>query len=592
MATTPKYNEILKIINSPAYHNNPEISIAFLSNITLDTVVNYLRYFSYTSELTANIYQGQYDNVLQEVMNSESPLYKNKPQVIIIALKKELLTEKLTAAFIGLTEKEIEEERKRLLEYFNTILSFIRKNTEAMVLLHNFQVPLYPVMGIMDYQKKYGQINTIRRFNLSLLDMASKYRGVYIIDTDRLGQITGYSEFTDSRYWHLARAPYTRKASEVMALEYMKFIKALKGKSKKCLVLDCDNTLWKGTLGEEGFNKIGIGKTYPGSLYRDFQKSVLEFYKRGIMLAICSKNNSEDVMEVLEEHPDMILRKEHFLCFKINWKDKVQNIKEIAEELNIGYDSIVFIDDSPFEVNMIRKLLPSVTSIEFPSSSSDFGEILASSGLFDNLSFSDEDLKRNEMYKDEMKRREAALSEEFRNLKDYYKYLEMEVFIGNGVDFTIPRISQMTQRTNQFNLTLRRYSESEIKNLYEERSSSVRYLKLKDRFGDMGIVGAAILKYEGRICYIDTFLLSCRAIGRGVEDLLLNDCAVLAGKNNCKELRGIYICAEKNSQVKDFYSKKGFIFLESKKEKAVYTFDPVNNILDVPKYFKSVQIAD
>src|SRR5208283_1351889 len=244
--------------------------------------------------------------------------------------------------------------------YITSVLNEIRKNTNAMILLNNFEIPVFTSLGICDYQDRNGQVNILRKLNDNLLDIIKNYSGSYIVDMDLLKSTIGYLHFNDNRYWHIGKAPLTVEASKLIAKEYMKFIRALKGTGKKCLVLDCDNTLWGGIIGEDGMHKIEIGNTYPGSAYREFQQAILNLYNRGVMLSICSKNNERDVLDVIESHPDMVLRREHFVSINVNWNDKVKNLMEIATELNIGLASLVFIDDSDFEIECIRKMLPEI----------------------------------------------------------------------------------------------------------------------------------------------------------------------------------------------------------------------------------------
>jgi len=586
------YSEIVKSLQT-AYSNSEEyipLKIAFLRNITVEPIlINYLKFFCHCERIKTEIYPGDYDNVLQDVMVKESPLYKYNPDIIIICLKKEMLCNKLIDNFIQLSNQEIEIEVKRLLNYFNTILNSIRQYSNAVILVHNFEMSIYPSFGILDYQNKNRQLNTLRRFNIDLLDIISQYKSTYIVDMDLLQSMTGYKSFIDNRYWHIGRAPYTREASEFITLEYMKFIKALKGKSKKCLVLDCDNTLWGGIIGEDGIDKIQIGNIYPGSAYQEFQQSILNLYNRGIILAICSKNNEHDVLDVFDRNINMVLKKEHFLVMKINWNDKVNNLKEIADELNIGLESIVFADDNIFEINMVRQLLPEVKTIHLSGDPSGYRDILNSLSLFDMLTYSDEDRNRNKMYESELNRKKTLSSIEFNSLYDYYKYLKMDVIIKNADEQTIPRISQLTQKTNQFNLTSRRYSEEEIEDFCKSRNNTVRYAVLKDCFGDSGIVGVAILNYENGICVIDTFLLSCRVIGRGLEYVLLKDIVSMAGKRGCKSITGLYIPTRKNEQVKDFYEKKDFIPLETNSNMSKYVFSLEDKSINVPDYFNSIK---
>jgi len=587
-----KFSEMVKLVESLDDKDGDWIplKIAILRNITVDPIVPYLKFLCYKENLRAIINMGNYDNVMQDVMDPNSALYRHSPDIVLICMKMETLAEKLVTSFSNMSSAEIKEESGRVLSFFDRILSEIRKNSKAPILLHNFETPVYPSFGVLDYQDRSKQINTFRRINSDLLSVIGKYDSVYIVDMDLLQSTIGYLNFIDNRYWHIGKAPYTREACKTIAKEYIKFIRALKGKNKKCLALDCDNTLWGGIIGEDGIEKIKIGRAYPGSAYREFQQAILNLYNRGIMLAICTKNNKGDVLEVLEKHPDMILRKEHFVSMKINWNDKVTNLKEMASELNISLDSLVLIDDSDFEVNLVKKTLPEVWAIKLPEDPSLCRDLLNSSGLFDTLAFSEEDRRRSEMYKAEIRRRKAKTRFQSMSLEDYYKYLEMQVSINSADEFSIPRISQLTQRTNQFNLTTKRYSESEIKELSQSKDADVFSLHLKDRFGESGLVGVAILKYLGKEAFIDTFLLSCRVIGRGIEDLLLKACINAAIKRGCEKVIGLYVPTKKNGLVEGFYKNRHFSCQEKNNNEAKYSFSLKEAYPDFPDYFKSIRI--
>lgn len=562
--------------------------IAFLRNITIDPIIPYFKFLCFQEGLKAYIHMGDYDNVMQDILNPESPLYKHQSEVIVLALRIENLAENFTGCFASLTPGEIKEESGRILNYIEHAIQEMRKNSKAQILLHNFETSVYPSFGILDYQERFKQVNTLREINLKLLDVVNKYENSFVVDIDLLRSIVGYNQFIDNRYLYIGQAPYTRKALKKIAQEYIKFVRALKGKNKKCLVLDCDNTLWGGIVGEDGKDNIKIGKIYPGSAYWEFQRSILNLYNRGIILAICSKNNEQDVLEVLDKHPDMVLRERHFACMKINWKDKVANLREIAQELNIGLDSLVLVDDSEFEANLVKNYLPEVEVIILPTDPATYRDLLNSCGLFDTLTFSEEDRMRSQMYKAEIGRKRFRA--QVTNLKDYYRSLEMEVIIGRADSFSIPRIAQLTQRTNQFNLTTKRYAESAIKKLATLPDHDVLYLRMKDRFGDSGIVGVAILEHLNIQSKVDTFLLSCRVIGRGLEDVLLKECMELSGKKGQKTLKGIYIRTKKNDQVSDFYQKRKFK-VENQTDSRVESIFTLNNPFpDFPSYFKSIDV--
>ncbi|MFX0135184.1 MAG: HAD-IIIC family phosphatase, partial [Candidatus Hodarchaeota archaeon] len=344
-----------------------------------------------------------------------------------------------------------------------------------------------------------------------------------------------------------------------------------------------------GIIGEDGLTGIQLGKTYPGSCFYEFQQEVLNLYNRGVIVALCSKNNENDVWEVFQNHPDMVLNEEHIATFRINWEDKATNLQKIARDLNISLDSIVFLDDSEFEVNLVRNALPDVEVVHMPKNNTVFyRDILASCGWFDTLTLSEEDKKRGALYKAEINRKQ--LQTQMIDMDMYFKSLVMKLYIHFADDFAIPRISQLTQKTNQFNLTTRRYSEADIKKLSENTLSDVIYVRLTDKFGDNGIVGVCILKYMEKKALIDTFLLSCRVLGRGVEDAFLSNVIKLSQIRGAERLIGEYYATQKNGQVEHFYSKRGFRISEKIKQQsdAVYYYDLVNGIAKEPDFFVEI----
>ena len=356
----------------------------------------------------------------------------------------------------------MQNEVRRIQETITNILTGIRKQTDGMILWHGFEIPLYPGLGIWDSQIPAGQAGVIPELNNFLRTALRSVPNAYYVDLNLCLARVGGKAFYDERYWHIGRAPYSREALCEIASEDFKFIRSLKGKSKKCLVLDCDNVLWGGIIGEDGLSGIKLGKTYPGSPYYEFQQEVVNLYNRGILIALCSKNNAEDVWEVFRTHPDMVLKEKHIAAAEINWEDKATNLKKIAANLNIGLESLVFVDDSEFEVNLVRGAIPEMTVLHFPKDKTvEYRNMLASCGLFDTLTVSAEDRERGVMYQAEAQRKQ--LQSQALDLETYLKSLEMVIEVKFADDFTLPRIAQLTQKTNQFNLTTRRYSEADIK---------------------------------------------------------------------------------------------------------------------------------
>jgi len=337
----------------------------------------------------------------------------------------------------------------------------------------------------------------------------------------------------------------------------MSYVIGYLGISKKCIVLDLDNTLWGGIIGEDGFNGIKLGPDPPGNAFMEFQKTLLSFHQRGIILAINSKNNYDDAIKVIQEHPYMQLREDNFASLKINWNDKVSNMKEIAEEINIGLDSIIFFDDDPVNREFVKINLPQVEIIDLPRDPSEFVNILKRLNEFSVLKITQEDQQRGKMYVEQRKRNDLEKSSP--NLEGFLKQLDLRVSIKTANDFTIPRISQLTLKTNQFNLTTKRYQENDIKKFAQDKSYLVGCAQVEDKFGDNGITGVFIVnKNNPKEWYLDTFLLSCRVMGREVEKGIIGYVIKKAKESGVQYLRAQFIPTQKNKPVEDFLPNCGF----------------------------------
>jgi FkbH-like protein len=342
-----------------------------------------------------------------------------------------------------------------------------------------------------------------------------------------------------------------------LASELMSYVIGYLGMSKKCIVLDLDNTLWGGVVGEDGFNGIKLGPEPPGNTFLEFQKTLLSFHQRGIILAINSKNNYDDAIKVIREHPYMQLREEHFASLRINWNDKVLNMKDIAEEINIGLDSMVFFDDDPVNREFMKLSLPQVQIVDLPQDSSEFVNILQNLNEFSVLNITHEDHQRGKMYAEQRKRTELEKSSA--DLEGFLKQLNLKVSIKNASEFTIPRISQLTLKTNQFNLTTKRYQESDIKKLSQDANYLVGCAQVEDKFGDNGITGAFIVHKENQKEWLlDTFLLSCRVMGREVEKGILSYIINKAKETGVERLKAQFVPTTKNKPIEDFLPNCGF----------------------------------
>ncbi len=533
------------------------LRISILRNITVESIEPYIRYCSSIIGYRAEVMFGDYDQILQNAILPQPGLLTSETDFVFVFAPLPMLSPSLDSGFPGLCAEEVEAELERLEGYFQAVLRGVRSHTDAPVLWFGLESPAYASLGIADDQQE-GQAVAVQSLNARLKSALGGVSAAYFVNTDRCMTRLGIGQYYDLRYWQIARAPYTPMALAELAQESFKFVRAKLGWTKKCLVLDCDNTLWGGILGEDGKDGIKIGTDYPGSAYLDFQKEILGLYQRGVLLALCSKNNEADVLEVLDNHPNMLLRRDHFAAWRINWRDKAANLREIALELNIGIESLVFADDSEFETNLVREFLPQIKTLQLPSESpAKYRWILAASGAFDTPALTQEDTKRSDFYHHERQRRQVLA--EATDLNSYYRTLCMKIQVGRADNTSVSRIAQQTQKTNQFNLTTRRYSQADVLRMVEADDWEVFFLRAEDRFGDMGVVGSCICQYNGDDAVIDTMLLSCRALGRGIEVCFLEEVLHLLAERKVSKVLGQYIATKKNAQVAAFYQNNGFV---------------------------------
>ncbi len=561
----PNHTELLKEVRVLHTKEHPSnIKIAVLRNSSLESIVPFLSYFLLNEGIAPAFYFSDYNNYYQEILNAESNLKKFSPDIIFLSFDSRVELRKILYEYNSLSIEDLLSIIEGIKENILRILNSLKDKFKVPIILNGFEVPAYSSLSLFDSQNNKGQVNSIRRLNLDLVEICNNLNGVYFLDIDLvLSRVGGINAF-DNRFWYLDKNPYSRDALLEISREYFSFILPLKGRFKKCLVLDLDDTLWGGIVGEDGFDGIKLGNVYPGSAFVDFQYSILNLYKRGIILCICSKNNEVDVLDVLRNHPDMVLREDNFSIIKVNWKSKSQNIKEIAKELNIGLDSIVFIDDSPFEVNLVQAELPEVTSILMDRNNvSEYRSFFERLNLFNALSFSNEDRVRSKMYLEDAKRKSVQI--EYENINDYLKSLNMKLTIFVNDKFTSSRISQLCQRTNQFNLTTIRYNEEDIIEFINDIDIDVIAIKLDDRFGDLGVVGNVILKYSDNFLFIDSFMISCRALGRNIENSIMKYIYDAARKRSVKFIEAELRFTNKNKQVYSFYENYLFKVIEINK---------------------------
>lgn len=530
--------------------------IALLRNFTVEPLLPVLEVELARSGLAPHTYLGDFDAVAADALNAKGGLARFDAHAIILALWLDGLSPALAERFASLGADGARAEIERLVAYVRQMLTGIRGFTQAPVLLNNFPLPIRPALGILDAQREDSPAEAVLTLNRSLRELAREIGNVFIVDYMSLFAAVGTAEGYDARKWVHRRSPLGRRALIPIGQEYAKFLRALSGKVRKCVVVDCDNTLWGGIIGEDGMDGIRLGENPAGSGYTGLQRELVSLHDRGVLIALCSKNNESDVFEVLRSHSDMLLKESHVAAHRINWEDKASNLRAIAAELNIGLDSLVFVDDSPFECGLVREQLPEIAVVELSADQPDLASQLARHCYFDSLVMSGEDKHRTAHFKAEATRR--ALRGSATTLDEYLERLEMVAEIGVAREELVPRLAQLTQKTNQFNLTTKRYTEADIRRFADSDESEVVYVRLRDNVADLGIIGMGILRYAGDTAEIDTLLMSCRALGRGVELVLLDEMRRHAAHRGCRTMRGLYIPTAKNAQVADFYPSAGF----------------------------------
>ena len=384
---------------------------------------------------------------------------------------------------------------------------------------------------------------------------------IVVVDWDWIARGVGMSSLADPRLWYLARMRVNYIGLASIASSLAGHIAATLGRSRKLAIFDLDNTIWGGVVGEAGVRGLVLGEEGIGLAFQDFQRELLKLRDSGVVLAACSKNNADDAWEVFDTHPGMVLKREHLAASRINWQDKATNIVEIASELKLGTDSIVFLDDNAVEREWVRQSLPAVLVPELPSDPSELPGALRRADYFQRLRVTREDTARADAYQAERER--AQLSSATGTFEEFLESLQQEISIEAVHEGSLARAAQLCQRTNQFNLTTHRYTTADIAGLLTQDDVDGFTLAVKDRFGDSGIVGLAISRYHDSVAEIDTFLLSCRVLGRRVEDELLAFLIRRARDRNATTLVGIYVPTAKNQQVNSFFTERGFTPTES-----------------------------
>lgn len=556
------------------------LKVFILRTYTVETIEPVLKLRLMLEGFEPSIEFGDYNALFTEALDPASPLYEFNPDMVLVMARIEELLPEFINGFGERKEDEWNELIRGSLEQMTSLVRKLEDGLSAQVLLQNITLGARPYWGVHEAQSPGGQTRLIEEFNQGLAAIAETSLKTFIWDFDGFVRSAGYRTIFDPKAWYTSKNPYRQAAYPAIAEDLMRYILSMSGSVKKCVVVDLDNTLWGGIAGEDGFDGIALGHDYPGSCFLDLQKGLLRLYRRGIILAINSKNNEEDALEIIDKHPYMLLRRKHFAAIRINWSDKVTNMRALAAELNIGLDSMIFLDDNPAECAMVKENCPGVEVVRIPEKPYLVPGVIERLNYIEKITLTAEDRQKGEHYRAQAQRKEAEKG--FENLHDFLKSLETEVGIAPAAAFTIPRIAQLTQKTNQMNLTTRRYTEADIVALVEDPAHFVFSVSSRDRFGDHGIIGVFILKIDADSCFIDTFLLSCRVIGRGIEDSMAASIDGFARQHGLKKLKGEYIPTHRNKPAAGMYERLGF----KKTSDTFFEIDLKESPLAPPSYIR------
>ena len=534
-----------------------KIRVALLSSFTINGLEETLRVKCAQEKIEFISYVAGYNQYAQEILNTKSNLYKFDPDITFLILDTRSMMGNFFYSPYSLNTTERKEFVATKTNELLKLIDTFTKNSKSKLVVTNFNIPNYSPYGIIETKTEFSMHDMIHEINSKLKSNLIDKQSVFVYDFNQFVMYHGEANVFDYRKFLFGDIKISLDRIPHLANDLMSYIKAVLGLNKKCIVLDLDNTLWGGVVGEDGFDGIKLGPTSPGNAFMEFQRCLLSYWQRGIILAINSKNNYDDAMQVIKEHPYMILREKHFASMQINWNDKVSNLKEIANDLNIGLNSIVYFDDDPVNREIVSCNMPEVLVVNLPQDPSLYAQALTSLNDFNALQITDEDLSRGKMYLEQKARKELGIS--VTNLDEFLKQLNIKITMKGADQFTIPRISQLTLKTNQFNLTTKRYQEEDIVKFSQDDTKLVGCVKVEDKFGDNGITSVFIVDKESDSEWnIDTFLLSCRVMGRGVEDAILGHILQKAKSEGVKKVKGMYIPTKKNMPCEHFLSNCGF----------------------------------
>lgn len=527
--------------------------LAVLSNSTIDFIVPALIATAARHGIALEVIQPSYDQVAQEALTPDSSVNGSRPDGVLFALDYRALPLKLALGDSEAASAVVQGA----IGYLHALRAGIKANSNAVCIFQSFAPPPESLFGSLDRALPGTLRSLLDNINRELVQSIPG-SGDVLLDVAAIAETVGLSEWHNPQLWNMAKFSFSDALIPLYADHVGRTLAAIRGMSKKVLILDLDNTVWGGVIGDDGIQGIKVAQgDARGEAHRAVQRLALDLRDRGIVLAVSSKNSDGVAREPFQNHPEMLLRLEHIAVFQANWDDKATNIKAIAEELSLGLDAMVFLDDNPVERGLVRQLLPQVAVPELPEEPSYYSRTLAAAGYFEATAFADEDLNRAGFYQDNAKR--ASLQKQIDGVDAYLASLDMTITFQPFDATGRARIVQLINKSNQYNLTTRRYTEHEVTAAENDPEVFTLQSRLTDTFGDNGMISVVICRPDGMgIWFIDTWLMSCRVLGRKVEHMVLREILTHARTAGVRKLIGIYKPTERNKLVVDHYAKLGF----------------------------------
>ncbi len=548
----------------PAERNLDAVRVALVGASTLSPLRELLELFLWAEGFDVELFVGEYDNYTSEILDPESPLAAFRPNVTVI------LPSEARCRFDGPLDSPLAEQRQQVDAAVESILALCRaahERTSADVIVANHVLPARWDIGSFRTRTLAVDYTFRKAVNLELGLRAPGHTTV--CDLEFVATRTGGLGARDSRLWFESKQLFALDFALHVARELAITIRGCRRSPRKVLVLDLDNTLWGGVIGDDGVEGIELGDTSPrGEAFKAFQSYIRSLKDRGVLRAVCSKNDYERAIEPFKRHPEMVLRLEDFVSFKANWEPKSENIREIATELALGVDSFVFVDDNPAEVEIVRQFVPEVATIALGPDPSTYADLLADCRWFEPRAITSEDRARSEQYRVEAHRQ--AFRATVTDMATYLGSLEMRARVSPFRDADVPRIAQLINKSNQFNLTTRRRSEAEVKSLAALPEHACFTIRLADRFGDHGLIAVVVCGVQGSALEVDTWLMSCRVLKRQVEELTVDEIVRQAAVRGIDSVRGVYRPTAKNRMVQALYPRFGFEVVRETEHETVF----------------------